>query len=76
LEQTKALATILLLAYCWQDGQTRTMARTASTVEVFSCALGKKLCHIALSGKAEKHRPLPFADEIGTASLANAVAAC
>jgi hypothetical protein len=52
------------------------MARTASTVEVFSCPLGKKLCHIALPGKAEKHRPLLFADEIGIGSLANAVAAC
>jgi hypothetical protein len=45
-------------------------------VEVFSCPLGKKLCHIALPGKDEKHRPLLFADEIGIGSLANAVAAC
>ena len=51
------------------------MARTASTFEVFSCPLGKKLRHIALPGKEEKHRLLLFVDETGIGSLANAVGA-
>jgi hypothetical protein len=51
------------------------MARAVSTFEVFSCPLGKKLCHIALPGKEEKHRSLMFANEIGIGSLGNAVGA-
>jgi len=63
-------------SYCRQHGETCTVVKTASTVDVFSSLLCKKLCHFTLLGHGGTQRTLTFSDEIRMGSGADAVGAC